>query len=174
MPQTTINKQVQSPLTDRDRQMIATIIQRHPDDIKTIWLEGGITVWVQLQDGGRLPFERNWFAQRVAQEKTSLDAQENLHRQNQRLEDELNQACAQYGLQHGEIDYLMFSTKVYRGRDLVGFVGFNRFGKMWSYSRRVMEPDRYARSAADALSKLGVRQLYQFAIRNSQFAIEKA
>ncbi|BAY41964.1 hypothetical protein NIES2111_63600 (plasmid) [Nostoc sp. NIES-2111] len=159
MPQTTINKQAQSPLTDRDRQIIATIIQRHPDEIKTMWIEGGITVWVQLQDGGRLPFDKNWFAQRVAEEKTSLDAQENLHRQNQRLEDELNQACAQYGLQHGEIDYLMFSTKVYRNRDLVGFVGFNRFGKMWSYSRRVMEPDKYASSAAEALSKLGVRQL---------------
>ncbi|BAT56591.1 unknown protein (plasmid) [Nostoc sp. NIES-3756] len=158
MTHTTINKQ-QSPLTDRDRQMIATIIQRHPDEIRTLWIDCGITVWVQLQDGGRLPFDRNWFAQRVAQEKTSLDAQENLHRQNQRLEDELNQACTECGLQHGEIDYLMFSTKVYRGRDLVGFVGFNRFGKMWSCSRRATEPDRYASSAADALFKLGVRQL---------------
>lgn len=154
-----INKQVQSPLTEQDKQMIATIIQRHPDEIRTLWIEGGITVWVQLQDGGRLPFDRNWFAQRVAQEKTSLDAQESLHRQNQRLEAELNQAFAEYGLQHGEIDYLMFSTKVYRGRDLVGFVGFNRFSRMWTYSRRATEPDRYARSAADALSKLGVRQL---------------
>ncbi|BAY73251.1 hypothetical protein NIES23_60790 (plasmid) [Trichormus variabilis NIES-23] len=106
-----------------------------------------------------LPFDRNWFAQRVAEEKTSLDAQESLHRQNQRLEAELNQACAEYGLQHGEMDYLMFSTKVYRGRDLVGFVGFNRFSQMWTYSRRATEPDKYARSAADALFKLGVRRL---------------
>ncbi|WP_414756514.1 hypothetical protein [Anabaena sp. CCY 9910] len=53
----------------------------------------------------------------------------------------------------------MFSTKVYRGRDLVGFVGFNRFSQMWIYSRRVTEPDKYARSSADALFKLGVRQL---------------
>ncbi|BAB78120.1 hypothetical protein ACN23B_27110 (plasmid) [Anabaena sp. FACHB-709] len=159
MSYATINKQAQSPLTEQDKRIIANIIQRHPDEIKTIWIDCGITVWVQLQDGGRLPFDKNWFAQRVAQEKTSLDAQESLHRHNQKLETELNQACSEYGLQHGEIDYLMFSTKVYRGRDLVGFVGFNRFGKMWSYSRRVTEPDKYAHSAADALSKLGVRQL---------------
>ncbi|WP_414756516.1 hypothetical protein [Anabaena sp. CCY 9910] len=108
MTYTALNKQAQSPLTDRDRQIIANIIQRHPDEIKTMWIEGGITIWVQLQDGGRLAFDRNWFAQRVAQEKTSLDAQENLHRHNQRLEAELNQACAEYGLQHGEIDYVNY------------------------------------------------------------------
>lgn len=159
MTYTTVNKQAQSPLTEQDKRIIANIIQRHPDEIKTLWIDCGITVWVQLQDGGRLPFDRNWFAQRVAKEKTSLEAQESLHRQNQRLETELNQACAEYGLQHGEIDYLMFSTKVYRGRDLVGFVGFHRFSQMWTYSRRAMEPDRYARSATDALCLLGVRQL---------------
>lgn len=157
MTYATVNKQ--DPLTSRDRQMIATIIRRTPEEIKTLWIDCGITVWVQLTDGGWLPFDRNWFAQRVAEEKVSLDAQENLHRKNQELEKELKQACAQYGLQHGKIDYLMFSTKVYRGRDLVGFVGFNRFGKMWSCSRRATEPDRYAHSAADALAKLGVKQL---------------
>ncbi|MBD2255141.1 hypothetical protein H6G14_28380 [Nostoc parmelioides FACHB-3921] len=159
MTYTALNKQVQSPLTEQDKRIIATIIQRHADEIKTLWIDCGITVWVQLQDGGRLAFDRNWFAQRVAEEKTSLEAQENLHRQNQRLEAELKQACTEYGLQHGEIDYLMFSTKVYRGRDLVGFVGFHRFSQMWTYSRRATEPDRYARSASDALAKLGVRQL---------------
>jgi hypothetical protein len=158
MTYTTINKQ-QSPLTDRDRQMIANIIQRTPDEIKTMWIEGGITVWVQLQDDGRLPFDRNWFAQRVAQEKTSLDAQENLHRQNQRLEAELKQACTEYGLNYGQIDYLFFSTKVYQGRDLLGIVGYHRFSQMWTYRRRERSADQYASSAADALSRLGVRQL---------------
>ncbi|HEY9799432.1 MAG TPA: hypothetical protein V6D25_03660 [Leptolyngbyaceae cyanobacterium] len=153
----TVNKQ--DPLTERDRQLIATIIKRTPEEIKTIWIDCGINVWVQLTNGGWLPFDRNWFAQRVAQEKVSLNAQEDLHRRNQQLEIELKQACAQYGLQHSEIDYLMFSTKVYRGRELVGFVGFHRFSKMWTYSRRATEPDRYASSAADALLRLGVRQL---------------
>jgi hypothetical protein len=84
----TVNKQAQSPLTEQDKRIIANIIQRTSEEIRTLWIEGGITVWVQLQDGGRLPFDRNWFAQRVAEEKTSLEAQESLHRQNQRLEAE--------------------------------------------------------------------------------------
>lgn len=46
------------PLTHRDRQIIATIIDSTPDQIKTIWIEGSITVWVQLKGGGRLPFDR--------------------------------------------------------------------------------------------------------------------
>ncbi|BCL40062.1 hypothetical protein [Nostoc sp. MS1] len=159
MTYTTINKQAQSPLTDRDRQIIATIIQRTPEEIRTMWIEGGITVWIQLTDGGRLPFERNWFAQRVAEEKTSLDAQESLHRQNQRLEAELKQACTEYGLNYGQIDYLFFSTKVYQGRDLLGIVGFHRFSQMWTYRSRERGADQYANSAADALSRLGIRQL---------------
>jgi hypothetical protein len=159
MAYATENKQAQSPLTERDRRIIANIINRTPEEIYTLWIDCGITVWVQLSNGGWLPFERNWFAARVAQEKTSLEVQEKLHKGNQVLEAELKQACAQYGLQHGEIDYLMFSAKVYRGRDLVGFVGFHRFSRMWTYSRRAKEPDRYASSAADALAKLGARAL---------------
>lgn len=155
----TVNKQAQSPLTQRDRQIIATIIKRAPEEVYTLWIDCGITVWVQLTDGGWLPFDRNWFAARVADEKASVEAQENLHKRNQILEAELKQACAEYGLNYGQIDYLMFRTKVYRGKDLVGFVGFHRFSQMWFFSRRATEPDRYASSAADALARLGVRPL---------------
>jgi hypothetical protein len=135
------------------------IVSIFGSEIYTLWIDCGITVWVALEDGGKLPFDRNWFAARVAEEKLSIEAQENLHKRNKELESELKQACAQYGLQHGEIDYLMFRTKVYRGRDLVGFVGFYRFSQMWFFSRRATEPDRYASSAANALAKLGVKQL---------------
>jgi hypothetical protein len=95
----------------------------------------------------------------VAQEKTSLNAQESLHKRNQELELELKQACTEYGLNYGQIDYLFFSTKVYQGRDLLGIVGFHRFSQMWTYRRRERSADQYVSSAADALSRLGVKQL---------------
>ncbi|QFS49700.1 hypothetical protein GXM_07194 [Nostoc sphaeroides CCNUC1] len=62
----------QDPLTNSDRRIIGEIIQVEPESVRTIWIEGGITVWVQFIDGGRLPFDRNWFATRVAQVKATL------------------------------------------------------------------------------------------------------
>ena len=47
----------QDPLTARDRRIIGEIIEVQPESVRTIWIEGGITVWVQLVGGGRLPFE---------------------------------------------------------------------------------------------------------------------
>lgn len=157
MTQTTVNKQ--DPLTESDRKMIANIIQSTPEQIKTIWIDCGITVWVGMTDGGWLPFDRNWFAQRVAEEKLSLEAQENLHRRNQELEAELKQACKEQGLNYGEVDYLMFSTRVYQGHNFVGIVGFHRFSNLWTYRRRERGADQYASSVRDALAKLGVKQL---------------
>ena len=55
----------QDPLTARDRRIIGEIIQVQPESVRTIWIEGGITVWVQFVEGGRLPFDRNWFAQEL-------------------------------------------------------------------------------------------------------------
>ncbi|MEA5628103.1 hypothetical protein [Nostoc sp. UHCC 0251] len=52
----------QDPLTARDRRIIGEIIEVEPESVRTIWIEGGITVWVQLVGSGRLPFDRNWFA----------------------------------------------------------------------------------------------------------------
>ncbi len=44
----------QDPLTSRDRRIIGEIIEVEPESVRTIWIEGGITVWVQLVGGGRL------------------------------------------------------------------------------------------------------------------------
>ncbi|MHC5917390.1 MAG: hypothetical protein ACYTXE_41870, partial [Nostoc sp.] len=48
----------QDPLTSRDRRIIGEIIEVQPESVRTIWIEAGITVWVQLVGGGRLPFDR--------------------------------------------------------------------------------------------------------------------
>ncbi len=47
----------QDPLTARDSRIIGEIIEVEPSSVRTIWIEGGITVWVQFVEGGRLPFE---------------------------------------------------------------------------------------------------------------------
>jgi hypothetical protein len=60
------------PLTARDRRIIGEIIQVIPESVRTIWIEGGITVWVQFVEGGRLAFDRNWFALRVQEVKATL------------------------------------------------------------------------------------------------------
>ncbi|MEH2383475.1 MAG: hypothetical protein V7K27_32075 [Nostoc sp.] len=49
----------QDPLTSRDRRIIGEIIEVQPESVRTIWIEGGITVWAQLVGGGRLPFDRD-------------------------------------------------------------------------------------------------------------------
>jgi hypothetical protein len=94
----------QDPLTSRDRRIIGEIIEVQPESVRTIWIEGGITVWVQFVDGGRLAFERDWFAKRVAEVKATLP--ETPRERNQRLESELKEACTVFGLYHGDIDYL--------------------------------------------------------------------
>ncbi|WDD35963.1 hypothetical protein PQG02_31640 (plasmid) [Nostoc sp. UHCC 0926] len=102
---------IQDPLTSRDRRIIGEIIEVQPESVRTIWIEGGITVWVQFFDGGRLPFDRNWFATRVAEVKATLP--ETRLERNERLSDELETVCTALGLYHGEIDWLSFSTKLY-------------------------------------------------------------
>ncbi len=141
------------PLTDRDRRIIGEIIEVEPETVRTIWIEGGITVWVQFVGGGRLAFDRDWFATRVAQVKATLP--ETLRERNQRLETELKQACTLFGLYHGEIDYLVFSTKVYRHGHFVGFIGANEDG--WYSNPRKYGLDRVANSASEAIAFLGVQ-----------------
>ncbi|WP_230968139.1 hypothetical protein [Nostoc sp. WHI] len=80
----------QDPLTSRDRRIISEIIQVEPESVRTIWIEGGITVWVKFVGGGRLAFDRDWFATRVAQVKATLP--ETPRERNQRLETELKEA----------------------------------------------------------------------------------
>jgi hypothetical protein len=141
------------PLRSRDRQIIATIIERTPEEIKTLWIEGGITVWVQLNNGGRLPFERDWFSVRVAEVKATLP--ETPRERNERLSAELEAACTKFGLWHGEVDWLSFSTKVFRDGRLLGFVGCNREG--WYSRRHQYGPSQRVTSGEAAITSLGVR-----------------
>ncbi|MEH2355965.1 hypothetical protein [Nostoc sp.] len=143
----------QDPLTSRDRRIIGEIIQVKPEAVRTIWIEGGITVWVQLVGGGRLPFDRDWFATRVAEVKATLP--ETPLERNERLSDELEKACTVFGLYHGEIDWLGFSTKLFQDGHLVGFVGCNQEG--WYARPRQYGLNRVAPSAEQVIALLGVR-----------------
>ena len=145
----------QDPLTSRDRRIIGEIIQVKPESVRTIWIEGGITVWVQLVGGGRLPFDRNWFATRVAEVKATLP--ETPRERNERLSDELEKACTVFGLYHGEIDWLSFSTKLYQDGHFVGFVGCNQQG--WYARPRPYGLNRVAPSAEQVIASLGVRAI---------------
>ncbi|OYD95147.1 hypothetical protein CDG77_10475 [Nostoc sp. 'Peltigera membranacea cyanobiont' 213] len=143
----------QDPLTNRDRRIIGEIIEVEPETVRTIWIEGGITVWVQLVGGGRLPFDRNCFATRVAEVKATLP--ETPLERNERLSDELEKACTVFGLYHGEIDWLSFSTKLFQDGHFVGFVGCNQQG--WYARPRQYGVNRVAGSAKDVIALLGVR-----------------
>lgn len=143
------------PLTSRDRRIIGEIIQVDPESIRTIWLEAEITVWVQLKDGGRLPFERNCFAARVQEVKATLP--ETPRERNDRLSEELETACQKYGLTHGEIDWLSFSTTLYVNRQRLGFLGCNLQGQ-WYSRRSQLGGSRTAVDIDAAIAQLGVRQ----------------
>ncbi|RCJ40896.1 hypothetical protein A6770_37105 [Nostoc minutum NIES-26] len=143
------------PLTDRERRIIATIIERTPEEIKNIWIEAGITVWVQLVDGGRLPFERNWFATRVQEVKATLP--ETPRERNERLSAELEAACTKFGLTHGQIDWLSFSTTLYLNRLCIGFIGYNR-ANQWYSRRNQLGGSRTVKGVNAAIASLGVRQ----------------
>jgi hypothetical protein len=149
--------QAQAPtqdfLTFRDRHIIAEIIEVEPESVRTIWIEGGITVWVQFFDGGRLPFDRDWFAKRVAEVKATLP--ETPLERNERLSDELEEACVKFNLWHPQIDWLSFSTKLYRNNQLVGYIGCNYQG--WYSRPRTYGMNRFASSAEEAITFLGVR-----------------
>jgi hypothetical protein len=142
----------QDPLTSRDRRIIGEIIEVEPESVRTIWIESGITVWVKFVEGGRLPFDRNWFAKRVAEVKATLP--ETPLERNERLSDELETACTAFGLYYGEIDWLSFSTKLYRDGHFVGFVGCNHQG--WYARPRQYGVNRVAGNAKDVIASLGV------------------
>lgn len=145
----------QDPLTARDRRIIGEIIEVQPESVRTIWIEGGITVWVQFVDGGRLPFDRDWFAKRVQQVKATLP--ETPLERNERLSKELETACIKFGLTYGQIDWLSFSTTLYLNRHRVGFVGYNR-ANQW-YSRRTQLGSSHTFDSVDAaIASLRIRQ----------------
>ncbi|AUB44746.1 hypothetical protein COO91_10989 (plasmid) [Nostoc flagelliforme CCNUN1] len=141
------------PLTARDRRIIGEIIEVEPESVRTIWIEGGITVWVQLVGSGRLPFDRNWFATRVAEVKATLP--ETPLERNERLSEELEEACTVFGLYHGEINWLSFSTKLFQDGHNVCFVGCDQEG--WYARPRQYGLNRVAASAEQVIASLGVR-----------------
>lgn len=141
------------PLTSRDRRIIGEIIQVEPESVRTIWLEGGITLWVRFVNGSCLPFDRDWFAKRVAEVKATLP--ETPLERNERLSDELEEACVKFNLWHPQIDWLSFSTKLYRNNQLVGYIGCNLEG--WYSRPRTYGMNRFASSASEAIMFLGVR-----------------
>ncbi|MDZ8096895.1 MAG: hypothetical protein RMZ42_33880 [Nostoc sp. DedQUE05] len=108
---------------------------------------------MQLVGSGRLPFDRDWFATRVAEVKATL--LETPLERNERLSDELEKACTVFGLYYGEIDWLSFSTKLYQDRHCVGFVGCNQQG--WYTRPRQYGVNRVAGSAKEVIGQLGVR-----------------
>jgi len=143
------------PLTSRDRRIIGEIIEVDSESVRTIWIEGGITVWVQLVDGGRLPFDRDWFAARVQEVKATLP--ETPRERNDRLSEELETACQKYGLTHGEIDWLSFSTTLYVNRQRIGFLGCNLQGQ-WYSRQSQLGGSRTAVDIDAAIALLGIRQ----------------
>lgn len=143
------------PLTRRDRRIIATIIERTAEEVRTISIEGGITVWVQLVDGGRLAFCRDWFAKRVQEVKTSLP--ETISERNDRLNTELKQACKKFSLNHGQIDWLSFSTTLYLNNQRLGIVGYNSENK-WYSQHNQLRPSYKVNRIDAALALLGVKQ----------------
>ncbi|MBD2457690.1 hypothetical protein H6G80_26915 [Nostoc sp. FACHB-87] len=147
--------QTTDPLTSRDRRIIAEIIEVEPESIRTIWIETGITVWVQLSNGGRLPFDRDWFYIRVQEVKATL--RETPRERNDRLSEELETACHRYGLTHGEIDWLSFSTTLYFNNRRVGFVGYNR-ADQWYSRQRPLGQSRTTDSIDAAIALLGISQ----------------
>ncbi|MBH8554009.1 hypothetical protein I8751_16865 [Nostocaceae cyanobacterium CENA357] len=147
------------PLTDRDRTIIATVVSQsdyphdcQPQDVVTIWINSDGIVWVKMSHGFAR-FHKEPFKAAVAEVKATLP--ETPRERNERLSAELETACTKFGLWHGEIDWVSFSTKVFRGKDLVGFVGCNDEG--WYSRPRQYGRNRISDSASTAIASLGAR-----------------
>uniref|UniRef100_UPI0018660984 hypothetical protein n=1 Tax=Nostoc sp. MG11 TaxID=2721166 RepID=UPI0018660984 len=115
------------PLTDRDRTIIATIVNQsdyphncQPQDVVTIWINEDNIVWVKMTHGFAR-FHKEPFKAAVAKVKATLP--ETPRERNERLHEELSIACNKFGIQTGQIDWLSLSTKLYRDRQCIGLVG---------------------------------------------------
>ncbi|MBD2409487.1 hypothetical protein H6H01_01925 [Nostoc calcicola FACHB-3891] len=74
LTETTTPALTQEFLSVRDREIISKIINIPANEIITIRIEAGCTVWVKTL-GGLLPFDRDWFAVRVAEIKAEMLAE---------------------------------------------------------------------------------------------------
>ncbi|RCJ24050.1 hypothetical protein A6770_28810 [Nostoc minutum NIES-26] len=113
------------PLTDRDRQIIATIVNQsdyphecQPDDVITIWINSDDIVWVEMIHG-YARFHKEAFKSAVAEIKVSLSTPLS---PNQQSDVELEQACIQVNLSVDFIDWLSFSTGL-QANKLIGYAG---------------------------------------------------
>lgn len=112
------------PLTTRDRQIIATIVNEsdyshdcQSEDVVTIWINSDDIVWVKMTHG-YARYHKEPFKRAVAEVKESLFTP---LESNQELDDELKEAADTIGLL-GDCDWLSLSIKAYSDK-LVGFAG---------------------------------------------------
>ncbi|MEA5503917.1 hypothetical protein VB735_12505 [Halotia wernerae UHCC 0503] len=144
------------PLTDRDRTIIATIVNQsdyphecQPQDVVTIWINSDNIVWVKMSHGFAR-FNKEPFKAAVAEVKATLP--ETPRERNERLHEELSIACNKFGIQTGKIDWLSFSTKLYRDGQCIGFVGSTDEG--WYSRPRQYGRNRISDSAETAITSL--------------------
>ncbi|AUB43513.1 hypothetical protein COO91_09694 (plasmid) [Nostoc flagelliforme CCNUN1] len=99
MTQTILTKK--DPLTTRDRQIIATIVNQSdyskeckPEDVVTIWINSDDIVWVKMTHG-YARYHKELFKRAVAEVKASLSAPVEC---NHKADEELKQASEKIGL----------------------------------------------------------------------------
>ncbi|QKQ75151.1 hypothetical protein [Nostoc sp. TCL240-02] len=112
------------PLTTRDRQIIATIVNQsdyskecQPKDVVTIWINNDDIVWVKMIHG-YARYHKQSFKRAVAEIKTSLSAP---IERNQKEDEELKQAADKIGLL-GECDWLSLSIQTHPYK-VIGYAG---------------------------------------------------
>ena len=113
------------PLTNSDRQIIATIVndsdyskECQPEDVVTIWISAdGTTVWVKMAHG-YARYHKEQFKRAVTEIKTSLSAPV---KPNQQLDNELKEAADKIGWL-GECDWLSLSIQPYPDK-VIGYAG---------------------------------------------------
>ncbi|MEJ6487710.1 hypothetical protein N0Y54_41795 [Nostoc punctiforme UO1] len=112
------------PLTTRDRQIIATIVNQSDyskecklEDVVTIWINSDDIVWVKMTHG-YARYHKECFKRAVADVKASLAAPVE---RNHKEDEELKQAAEKIGLL-GDCDWLSLSVQ-YHSDKVIGHAG---------------------------------------------------
>ncbi|MEH2041234.1 hypothetical protein [Nostoc sp.] len=112
------------PLTTRDRQIIATIVNQsdyskncQPEDVVTIWINSDDIVWVKMTHG-YARYHKEHFKRAVADIKASLSTPVKCNHQE---DEELKQASEKIGLL-GNCDWLSLSIQ-YHSDKVIGHAG---------------------------------------------------
>lgn len=124
MTQISVSAPTKDPLTSRDRQIIATIVNESdysheckPEDVVTIWINSDDIVWVKMTHG-YARYHKEPFKRAVAKVKESLSSP--LER-NQQLDNEFKEAAEKIGLL-GDCDWLSLSVQYYSDK-VIGHAG---------------------------------------------------